>query len=1215
MKYGLGTDEASYNQTDYIRLNAELFFRNAIARVRKGEAFQSGEHILDIGCGREGFFRKVWENVTSVKVTGVEKKPEDSGRPVEQEPDRRIVVGDFFEVSLPEGAFDVVHASYAMTWMMSPRDGVENVGELFWSRVRSLIRGNGWFLAHHPGNEDYFPDYNKLILDSLSKIGHDFGDPSKYWNERRKFVSPPRIADLRKQCTEAKFRIHLLANSLEWIPIKVEDYFAYWESGGKSWLMEALNNDAATYERFKGKILETIQNDKQLSELGISMFELGEIKYILSPSWHQYVIAQKCGSEAECHHGPHVSWKSINAPLQAHALARMNVETNILESAYELSQNIYSADEHIAYLALIEAMGKPKIKNVKFHDDYLNRQQWINDGGSRFNLCTFTSVLSDLIASTPTPERPPIGIIGTITDQPVEAIDILMLGEALSSSEKDALHYVFCWPENTLNNRSVVNLDAQSVNLGCDLIIDSITSGSSDWPRLFFQSDVALKALYMMASSKGEFSTFIEPLRYFDWQTRVTAPYPQSFLLATTLVRGVNGDPESLPSLFGMVARTSRVCVTATEILSDAIALQLLLALGTGEMSKAMVNALAKSKEEEMDLRRSHDMLLKLQRPLDALTDAFDSVRAEAQEMQAMLNDPEEGVFRAHKALAPLFQQGHSIQISQFLSVDANHGWSPNEPLEDLQAAYCHALTCIFGIQKRTFDAPSHVAFVEKTRDALRDKREAGVNSKLIELLSRLCGWADLYNHVGSSEEIENSVRRCCNGGSKPETDDEMRLRFSNALNMLKRVAFTPFKSFGREWPFAPVQIAALTMQVTRGKEEVDKKASPVLSPQDTPFSQHAVLSFIIGLKSEIAGPRPGADAITKLGHGRIYSDIKNDKGGTLAEYRLEITRFFFGRQPYEDLGIHQSTLQDCIRSTIRYGIAGKVMGSFLGIFQDLLRHGINLATSDDYSEDSWVLLEPPAPTWKRAILLVLGKANADRLKDASALNKFCESSGKTKRYFAIVQEQIPDQSGNYCLRIIWSDKKADVLQTPLRPQATAPVSANSNTDANTEHAEDMDLRFKADAEAGKKVETLPVTNQAITEWPDIVCIDHNSAWYLALNKISFLTVRLKSQNFSEIDGFNPCNSCVVVLHGNPAGETNSALSWKSKLAQLIGENKVLRVIVASAGGHPKEKGIPEDDRFIWGVLNTEGIHVSDLQDSNSAKRNHFLSLIQEGKV
>jgi len=932
MKYGLGTVDDSYNQTDYIRLNAELFFRNAIAQVREGEAFKSGEHILDIGCGRGGFFRKAWDNVSDVRVTGVEINAEDSGRYPGENGDRKIVTGDFFNVELPEAPFDVVHASYSMTWMMSPREGVGNIGANFWSRVGSLIKDNGWFLAHHPGDEDYFPDYNKLIIDSLSKIGHDLGDPSKYWETRREFVSSPKMADLRQQCAEANFRIHLLANSLEWIPIKADDYFAYWESGGKGWLMKAMNEDFTSYEKFREKFLESVENDELLSELGISMFEMAGVKYIIAPSWHQYIIAQKCGSAADGDQGPPISWKSINAPLQAHALARMmGVESSILESAYELSQNIYSSNEHIAYLALIEAMGKPRIKAKKFHADYINRMKWINDGGSRFNLSTFTSVLADLIACSSMTERPPIGVIGTIIDKSSEAVDVLMHGEVLSSTENDALHYVFCWPEDTLNSKVAVDCNAHFVNLGCDLIIDSINNGSSNWPRLFFQSDAASKVLRMMASRKGKFSTYLEPLRYFDWQTRVTAPHPQSFLLATTLVRGVNGDPESLPSLFGMVARTAPNGVTASKILSDSIALQLLLALGTGEMSKTMVNALANLKREEQDLRRSHEMLMKLQRPLDALTDAFNTVQAEAQEMQAILNDPEEGLFKAHKILAPLYHEGHPIQISHYLSLVPDHDWTESLSLEELQAAYCYALTCIFGVQNRMFDSQTHAAFVEKAYTALKEKRESIANDKLIRLLAVLCGIGKL--------ELESSVRKGSTlnmGSTVKESEQEARKRFSNALQMLKRVAFTPFKSFGRVWPTAPVQVAAVTEMIMEGTEEVDPNWCN-LAQQDTPFSQQAILTFILGMKSEIKAKLQNEtqdeEPISKM------AVCKSTVNADLSEYRFEIPRRFFGsdtetNDPHgHKLSADLKNLQDCIGSTIRHGIVGKVMGSFHGIF------------------------------------------------------------------------------------------------------------------------------------------------------------------------------------------------------------------------------------------------------------------------------------------
>jgi hypothetical protein len=132
-------------------------------------------------------------------------------------------------------------------------------------------------------------------------------------------------------------------------------------------------------------------------------------------------------------------------------------------------------------------------------------------------------------------------------------------------------------------------------------------------------------------------------------------------------------------------------------------------------------------------------------------------------------------------------------------------------------------------------------------------------------------------------------------------------------------------------------------------------------------------------------------------------------------------------------------------------------------------------------------------------------------------------------------------------------------------------------------------------------------------QYANIICIDHNGAWYHALKKINFLK-DVSRHAFSEIDEFNPDSKkpCVVILHGNPPDSENSAVAWKDKLKKLHEEKRILRVIVASAGGHPRDKGIAKDECFVFAELKDQGIQVQDIQELSSPKRSHFLNLLSQ---
>jgi hypothetical protein len=620
---------------------------------------------------------------------------------------------------------------------------------------------------------------------------------------------------------------------------------------------------------------------------------------------------------------------------------------------------------------------------------------------------------------------------------------------------------------------------------------------------------------------------------------------------------------------------------------------------------------------------RAHKILMLLQRPLDSLTDAFDKVQAEAQEMQAILNDPEEGIFKAHKALAPLFHEGHTIQVSNFIPLTPRHNWDASIGLQDLQTAYCYALACIFGIQNRLEDAQTHSALIEKTYTALKEKRESVVNTELISLLGVICG----FNALGDPE-LECSVRigwTKGSGGTRiAESNLDAQERFSKALKMLKRVAFTPFKSFGHEWPTAPVQIASITNQIMKGEQNLDSELSPSLKQEDTPFSQQAILTFLVGMKSEISAylkqTYRNENPITSCKVEISGRDVSKDNGGILTEYRFELPCHFFGRKSPKndingkDLQADLNALQNCLRSTIRHGIVGKVMGSFHGIFQDLLRHGLNLATPVDYSKDSWVLLEPPQPSWNQSILLVLGKAIKDRPSDSTnGLRQFCDSEDKCGRYFAIVQEQNSkkDQETSFFLRIVWTDKKSQILELISSKSEQDHINGSDNNPSkNIINGQEQSLTSESSDE-----DTQPPDGGA-SQYANIICIDHNGAWYDALKKIKFLKDNLSQYEFSKINEFNPDSKkpCVVILHGNPPDSENSAVAWKDKLKKLHGEKRILRVIVASAGGHPREKGIAKDECFVFAVdeNSDQGIQVQDIQDPNSSKRSSFFKLLLE---
>lgn len=1228
-----GTDSEAYAKTQRIRLQHNVFFRELIRQVRESEPFRASERVLDVACGQQAYFEALWSDFPHIEVVGIDndKKVKDSF--ATPSTNRTLLNRDYYSADYEYKPFDIVHGSFALTWLAGP--GAKGTGKPtrlkeFFARARTLLKDEGWLLLHHPGVEDYFPDFNKLILYCLSEPNEDAAKSltrAQYFDERRERVACSSIGDLKKAARQADFHVHLLANSLEWIPLSRDEYLAYWESGGKVPFSTLINSRCGSYDVFVDRFRACLSNPELLRKLGIRSFSLEGQDYFLLPVWHQYFIAQKAVSQSR----PLLTLPSggvIDSSLRAHAAARFNQADaaaevgrqpydSLVAKGKDIIASLYSDSiGRIAYLSLVDALGaRPGLMGLWIDDEFRDRGKgrWIEAGRELIpKVRTFTQCLGE----RPKDSGSPIAIIGMTVDSTKEVAHLLRDAQAMPHEDTVSLRYFFCWQEGTLDSdkaRQTDNPDGRT--LGTFLIQPK----SDDWPRLFAVSDVGVDTLIRFAvGTVGEPSSFIEPLRYFDWQTRVSAPQRNSFLIATTLVRGASEEPEMLPSLFAMIARKDPICRNAMPLLlQDAFALQALLALGTSVMSKRMVEALAKAERKSSELGRSHQMLLKLQRPLDALTNAFNQVQAEAHEMQAILNDPGESIFLAHKVLAPLFHEGHPIQISNYLSLTPSHDWDVDSMgMEDLQAGYCYALACIFGVQNRLRDAQTHAAFVQLAYTALKEKRESVVNTKLIELLAMLCGFCKLRD-----KEIEASVHKGWITGSKgtasAETDLDAAKRFSDAMKMLKNVAFTPFKPFGQEWPTAAVQVAATTKNVASGAVSASTEAP---SLEHTPFSQNAILSFIIGVKSELRAELKRSDR----GHERAISQVFAKTSGTiLSEYQFRLARHFFGTHEEDSnpegskLLLESALLQDCIRRTIRYGIVGKTIGSFHGVFQDLLRHGLELATADKYLKDSWVHLEPPKPTRDHAVLLALGRATADSrfAGHESNIETSLESATLMGHYFSIVQERTTSDKPTggryqYWLRIIWSSDHLTVI---------TPSCVNNSSSYSDAPQAKVDGALAAHILEPQAAHDLRREPRVLSEeddpgsgvWPPIVCIDHDGMWFKAFGSLSFLSTRVTRHPFDDVSGFPQVGACVVILHGRLPNESRSARLWEAKLRELLGNGTVRRVIVVSAGGDPSEKGIAESDGFFWGVDNGRAIHPRDLRTKGSAKRSRLLAIIK----
>jgi len=571
-------------------------------------------------------------------------------------------------------------------------------------------------------------------------------------------------------------------------------------------------------------------------------------------------------------------------------------------------------------------------------------------------------------------------------------------------------------------------------------------------------------------------------------------------------------------------------------------------------------------------------MLKLLQKPLDALSEGFLKVQAEAQEMQSILNEPEEGLFKSHRLLAPMFKENDVVSVSPFIQFSAKHNYNFKGPdnRELLRVAYAYALCRIFGEERALAQAQTVMAVTQMAFSTLKQVRERGVHDEMCKPLAVICGFNNNY--------IENSVLPLAQ-----ESADAMDNRLSIALQNLKAVLFTPFKEFGGDWPLLPVKLAAYG--VTRFSDHGEDTArSPSenthkLRAVNTPIAQHAVLTFLVGMRNELATVAAYTAEIDAISCNFVDS---GEFAGDLEEYTLTLKLKQQTTSPpplfFRDLEKAHETLQEFIKVCLRHRLEGENVGSFHGVFHRLLRHAMNSVSLGGKLQSAekgrWCYLPPPAPTSVDDDILLL---RMGKVKDGIVLVNELENSQslplhKFSRYFFIVQTKLSNQKA--VIRLIWSDcsdkwlrsnqkfSQLDQLNTPA-PLPNHEVAKNQN---------------------GNLLQVFIVDHNRAEPW--LTAFNRLLAWCRSNECTPPPSVSQWPHDSHKT--FNPTSECLVVLHTNE----NEASYWTNHLMKL----QVVRcVFIVSAEGDPRSKGITENNKIE--ILD---VKASDIQNSTT---NHAASL------
>lgn len=540
-----GTDSSAYRVSERIRLGHNRFFLRLLSGARGGKAFAVTDRVLDVGCGDAYYFLKLWKTVvpefgSPQFVQGIDSQNIQGRELMSQTKEHSIQRSDFFDYS--EKGWDVIYSSFCHTWLRAPREQSENEADrddLIANKLHNLLKPGGWFAAHYPGESNYFPYYNRLILDGLKKLRHPLGDDNSYWNFRARHLRVPQSLEaIRGVFNDHHFTNTVLLKSIEWIAVNREtEFLGYLESGGRKLLQRELGDEL--YAELRALLGETIADPSRLQALGLKTFpgEKASHEFILLPTYHIYHVAQRQPASTKSAPRPHsVENKSpLEMPFSAIAALQFSAGSDgkrrVASVASVISQFLKTRNRDFVYLAVIEAGGKKRrVESPKYGNKFQDRERIVGEGAG-LKLPTMTEMIFEgRRAGEPKDVQSIVAAFAHITDRPeLYCSSVLTDCRKATATDKHWMAVTFLWPQETLQHLQNETGSVLSQQEAMDEILARLQK-CNDWPRLIVQSDAAFKFARGI-DVKGDHTDLSGLFRYFLWQSRVGATKPISFLV------------------------------------------------------------------------------------------------------------------------------------------------------------------------------------------------------------------------------------------------------------------------------------------------------------------------------------------------------------------------------------------------------------------------------------------------------------------------------------------------------------------------------------------------------------------------------------------------------------------------------------------------------------------------------------------------------------
>lgn len=274
--------------------------------------------------------------------------------------------------------------------------------------------------------------------------------------------------------------------------------------------------------------------------------------------------------------------------------------------------------------------------------------------------------------------------------------------------------------------------------------------------------------------------------------------------------------------------------------------------------SAESADVLIKRKDE---LEKYKDIFNLLQRPLDRLGSAIQSMQQDVRDLSAVLYEPNEGLFRFHKAIVDLFDDTKSIKISKRVSIPIQH----NNKYSDSTAAALIVAAAVWRLLGLQFDLeglngvevngrmPDKKALA-LIKDILlkRLKSNPGVYSEHLKDILFVC-----FPYMPKEEmaKLQRGYKKAidCLLSDHPLIPYEVSV--DDRLGNIKGVLFSPFKLHTDNWSPLALQLALKGFGGPVNFYEMNSTGNSLIemSRQDwmvmhdwTPIGYGAVLDFLL---------------------------------------------------------------------------------------------------------------------------------------------------------------------------------------------------------------------------------------------------------------------------------------------------------------------------------------------------------------------------------